>query len=455
MPKTSNDTTNWSVAEVDKILQFLDEGASKIRKFCTLMKGLRGIGFEEKDNFKVGLFLSNLLQEPALFPGTNQRMAALFILYDMYRKFPLASNPFAFLFNDFLHLPRSDDSEGKGDASRASTKHRITCQEQYFLYNLVTSSLSNEVTSKTPNCFTKGEGSKNFHSRFDISNFQLPLVREHSQRSVLSKSNITNILPTHIDPNGSDLTKEDRHAIIRQIFTKTGPEIVTKSWKPEFIRPIPPLLRCSRGEVMWMNPQPDGSGDFMWDLNMNTDNMKLDKKCAEAIINKACSKQLTDSEISTLKLLLKVRPSLATCSSKQLFRIAETDIKCAFVIVDSAMSAGCKDKFLPALTKIKYGIHSFRAIHKLIIKHNLPTVFSHLYISLCMEELHNEKPGSKQDALVEAMASLLSDMIKNDHDVKAILLEIGTFCMAFHKNKSVCSLWRIVRIKSSRKTNGI
>lgn len=57
--------------------------------------------FGKQDHFKIGTAIVLLLQNPDLLPHPTQKLAAMFLLYEMYKNEPVASNPFASVF---VHL---------------------------------------------------------------------------------------------------------------------------------------------------------------------------------------------------------------------------------------------------------------------------------------------------------------------------------------------------------------
>ena len=78
----------------------LSEDATQMQPFENLAMSLHHY-FSKQDHFKIGTAIVLLLQNPDLLPHPTQKLAAMFLLYEMYKNEPVASNPFASVF---VHL---------------------------------------------------------------------------------------------------------------------------------------------------------------------------------------------------------------------------------------------------------------------------------------------------------------------------------------------------------------
>ena len=90
-----------------------------------------------------------LLQNRDLLPLTSQRLAAIFLLYELYRSDPISANPFAAFLVELLQ-PSVEDLRG------AWSSHALSLLEKHFLSQLATSTVPREVRR----CGVRGEGVK-------------------------------------------------------------------------------------------------------------------------------------------------------------------------------------------------------------------------------------------------------------------------------------------------------
>jgi hypothetical protein len=105
--------------------------------------------FNRPDNFKIGTALVLLLNEQDLMTGSSQRVAALFLLYDMFRAEPISASPFAAVFAQLL----APDDERSSSTAQASA---LSQSEKHFLIHLVTTP-PRELFKKTPRQIASGE----------------------------------------------------------------------------------------------------------------------------------------------------------------------------------------------------------------------------------------------------------------------------------------------------------
>ena len=461
MPKHPPDFLNPSSAEVDKVLELLSEKGVANRRLNTLMRGLRNVGFDERENFKVGHLLAQLLLEPALFPGSCQRIAAIYMLYEMNQKLPVTRNPFACVFNQFLEPPpdkkaTGGDAEGMGDASVARRRITVSRDERTFLAQLVAtagSGAASELSGKTPQKIVAHKYKQRHHSAehqlADISSFRQSLTRNQVQRTTVTRAAITSVIPSSPAHDSAELAGTDRGAtralLMRQAFGRND----EKSWQPEHLRPVPPLMCCREGELLWMNPRlrPPEGALLVWDGHMGSGDSCCTRSQAQVrrYLERASSGDpLTEEQRAGLKELLAADVGLTDeCDPEQLAAIMEADLHTGWTVLDASAAAGRVDRFLATVADASFYLLSFSMVSALIRKHVLPRQFTSMYISQAMEEIHSLEPGSQRDAFVSAMARLIRVLMVRQTDVmREVLFEIQVFCLAFHKNKHVARLYQ-------------
>ena len=97
--------------------------------------------FGKLDNFRVGSALTILLQMKDLLPSPAQRIAAIFLLHELYRSDTASANPFISFFAELLQ-PSVDDDRAQ---MNLPCGHGLSAIEQWFLAQLLAPTLQREV----------------------------------------------------------------------------------------------------------------------------------------------------------------------------------------------------------------------------------------------------------------------------------------------------------------------
>ncbi|CAG2188942.1 CCR4-NOT transcription complex subunit 11 [Mytilus edulis] len=227
----------------------LSEDATQTQTFEGLAAGFHHY-FTKQDHYKVGSALVLLLQNRDLLPHPSQKLAAIFVLYEMYRTDPIAANPFATVFVHLLNPPTENQDAGQFDLHWAIPA--ISPSERYFLSQLI-SSPSKE--------------------NFDVSGLQLALAERQSEMPAQSKSAIPCVVPdpenkpTSFDQFGKPgvINPDVQRQTIEALLTGNKPP-VENCMMPEFIRLAPPL-HIAEDEFAWLNPV-EGDYNIAWDSTM-------------------------------------------------------------------------------------------------------------------------------------------------------------------------------------------
>ena len=94
--------------------------------------------FLQQDHFHIGCSIVILLQHKDLFPGQHQRLAAIYLLYDMYRNEPIAANPFAPVFIHLLQPSSHEEDDSSANGLPGFGKiPGITPQEKLFISQVI------------------------------------------------------------------------------------------------------------------------------------------------------------------------------------------------------------------------------------------------------------------------------------------------------------------------------
>ncbi|XP_065940834.1 CCR4-NOT transcription complex subunit 11 isoform X3 [Magallana gigas] len=267
-----------SVKELASLLSVLSEDTTQTQSFESLATSFHHY-FTKQDHFKVGSSIVLLLQNRDLLPHPTQKLAAIFLLYEMYRTDPIAANPFATVFVHILNPPTENQEAGQFDLHWAIPA--ISPAERYFLSQLISSPTKeihpfvnlciNMMFKKTPTQIIQLDVSS--MQNFDVSGLQLALAERQSEMPAQSKSAMPCVVPDRdTKPSSFDhfgkpgvINPDVQRQTIESLLTGNKAP-VENCMMPEFIRLAPPL-HIAEDELCWMNPV-DMDYSVAWDTTM-------------------------------------------------------------------------------------------------------------------------------------------------------------------------------------------
>lgn len=137
-----------STKELSTLLHLLSE--DNVNHFSCTLEAVRGAfyrNFTRQDYFRVGTALTVLLQERDLLPQPAQRIAAVFLLLELYHSGPVSLNPFATFLAELLKPSIEDERAAVG----LPCGHHLSPAEIYFVAELIQPSAPRDILlRKTP-----------------------------------------------------------------------------------------------------------------------------------------------------------------------------------------------------------------------------------------------------------------------------------------------------------------
>ncbi|XP_044747245.1 CCR4-NOT transcription complex subunit 11 isoform X2 [Coccinella septempunctata] len=418
--------------QCDYLLSILDRDYVMTRTLETLSNEVHK-KFERTDFFKVGNVIILLLQQDML-PEPEQRLAAVTLLYEMYRGEPLALSPFAPVF---VHL-----LDQKANLNVIGHLPRITEPEKSFISQLVSDVSKDILLKKTATQIINSDYT--VHTPVDLSKLQLSLVEKTSELPLTSKAAISVILP------GFENTKKDSNSLFDKNLIKmlaSGEDApINKVYKPEFVSLAPPLLNC-QDEPVWLNPITPSEHSVAYDSSMCMtskkiyDTRKLMSKAYEGALTLQHQNEIVAELANDSKLVHHIG-----LTPKKLPKLVENNPLIAIEVLLKLMQSKQITEYFSVLVNMEMSLHSMEVVNRLTTTVDLPTEFIHLYISNCISTCETIKDRYMQNRLVRLVCVFLQSLIRNKIiNVQELIIEVQSFCIEFSRIREAAALFRLLK----------
>ncbi|XP_070157062.1 CCR4-NOT transcription complex subunit 11 isoform X1 [Polyergus mexicanus] len=433
-----------------KLLDLLDEENldSNLESLCNQLHQ----SFSKEDRFKVGTVLLLQLQHVDLLPKHVQRVIALTLLFDLYKGEPLASTPFASVFVQVLKQEDTNNGNSKLPNHTGHIPFLSHC-ERNLLINLLGYN-HKDIMKKTPRQIVDEFSFVSVPS-IDLTNLQLQLVEHQSELPSVSKCGNPVIL---LDIDHSKETEFDEKSIrnITESLTVGDPPLCRQSYRPEFLKLVPPLYH-SINEIAWFNVTEPTQFTIEYDTSMCVSNCagaearKLMGKAFKGVLTLPQQQHLVNELENDPKLVYHI--GLTPCKLPDL---VENNPLIAIEVLLKLMQSSQITEYFSVLVNMEMSLHSMEVVNRLTTTVDLPTEFVHLYVSNCISTCETIKDRYMQSRLVRLVCVFLQSLIRNKIiNVQELFIEVQAFCIEFSRIREAAALFRLLKQLESGDTGGL
>ncbi|UYV63333.1 CNOT11, partial [Cordylochernes scorpioides] len=419
--------------------------------------------FGKSDCFRVGETLVSLLQHPDLFSDHSQQMAAIFLLYEMYRTEPFATNPFGVLF---LHLLVTEEGEKLLPKKSESLKSlpKLTAAEKHFFYQLINTPskeihswlqgqvFNQQVLQLFKKTIKQVMTSEEAPIPWELTQMVQPSYFPSLHASIMEKllelpqycrTGVPVILS---DPDTNQEPEGGGESEVREaLYTGESPP-VEQLFRPEFLRLAPPL-HPSDDELFWENPSRPVDINIHWDSTMCCDSPSGQE--AKRLMSKAFKGVLSLNQQQKLLGELDADPKLVYhigLTPAKLPELVENNPLVAIEVLLKLMQSTQISEYISVLVNMEMSLHSMEVVNRLTTAVDLPTEFVHLYISNCITTCETIKDRYMQNRLVRLVCVFLQSLIRNKIiNVQELFVEVQSFCIEFSRIREAAALFRLLK----------
>ncbi|XP_075519291.1 uncharacterized protein LOC142553153 [Primulina tabacum] len=387
-------------------------------------------------------FLLSDPKEKLLSP--TQRLIAFAIIHQAYASQLPSSNPF---------ISKLVDAACDEEAEKF---------ERAFVLQLLGASTTTVRNSKE----LLNHSAADFMKTFDLSSHSFP-QREHMQQQYCTKiqpeplkcsfkdSSVNNVIPDPDVPHGcnGNSSEFDGPGVTSKIGSGNRDEAVAgllssislEGLTPQWIRPFPPRLPITDGELCWLNP--DFNHELLWDYGMCADTSR--GAAVRDLIAKALKGALVPTQQERVLVELANDPKLVYhcgLTPKKLPELVENNPMIAVEILIKLINSPEISEYFTVLVNMEMSLHSMEVVNRLTTTIELPTEFLHTYISNCISACQGIKDRYMQNRLVRLVCVFLQSLIRNKIiNVHDIFIEVQAFCIEFSRIREAAGLFRLLK----------